>query len=68
LFCEKDREAIKRCIRVNRDVSITLYRDHRIGFGYGEPERAARFDFEAKQTQKEVQVVAFPAYQMRLAQ
>ncbi len=31
LFCEKEAEAIKQCIRVNRDVSITLYRDHRFG-------------------------------------
>jgi len=31
LYCEKDVEAIKRCIRVNRDVSLTLYRDHRFG-------------------------------------
>jgi processive 1,2-diacylglycerol beta-glucosyltransferase len=31
LYCEKDAEAIKRCIRVNRDVSITLYRDQRFG-------------------------------------
>ena len=31
LYCEKDAEAIKHCIRVNRDVSITLYRDHRFG-------------------------------------
>jgi processive 1,2-diacylglycerol beta-glucosyltransferase len=29
LYCEKDAEAIKHCIRVNRDVSLTLYRDHR---------------------------------------
>jgi UDP-N-acetylglucosamine:LPS N-acetylglucosamine transferase len=31
LYCEKEAEAIKQCIRVNRDVSITLYRDHRFG-------------------------------------
>ena len=31
LYCEKEAEAIKHCIRVNRDVSITLYRDHRFG-------------------------------------
>ena len=29
LCCEKDREAIKECIRVNRDVALTLYREHR---------------------------------------
>lgn len=28
LFCEKDRESIKQCIRLNRDIAITLYRDH----------------------------------------
>lgn len=32
LYCEKDAEAIKHCIRVNRDVSLTLYRDHRFGW------------------------------------
>lgn len=32
LWCEKDPESIKECIRVNRDVSITLYRDHRFGY------------------------------------
>jgi hypothetical protein len=31
LFCEKDPEAIKQCVRLNRDVSLTLYRDHRFG-------------------------------------
>ncbi len=31
LWSEKDPEAIKECIRINRDVSITLYRDHRFG-------------------------------------
>jgi processive 1,2-diacylglycerol beta-glucosyltransferase len=62
LFCEKHREAIKQCIRVNRDVSITLYRDHRIGFGYGDPERAARFEFAAKESAESASgVVAFPA-------
>ena len=37
LYCEKDPEAIKQCIRLNRDVSLTLYRDHRFG---AEEERA----------------------------
>jgi hypothetical protein len=32
LYCEKEAEAIKHCIRVNRDVSLTLYRDHRFGW------------------------------------
>jgi processive 1,2-diacylglycerol beta-glucosyltransferase len=31
LYCEKTPEAIKRCIRVNRDVSLTLYRGERFG-------------------------------------
>ncbi|MEM9443903.1 MAG: PHP domain-containing protein [Verrucomicrobiota bacterium] len=31
LFCEKEPEAIKQCIRVNRDVAVTLYRDHLFG-------------------------------------
>jgi processive 1,2-diacylglycerol beta-glucosyltransferase len=29
LFCEKEREAIKQCIRLNRDVALTLYRDQK---------------------------------------
>jgi hypothetical protein len=37
LFCEKDPEAIKECIRTNQDVSITLYRDHRFGMSEMEP-------------------------------
>jgi hypothetical protein len=28
LFCEKNEDAIKECIRKNEHVSITLYRDH----------------------------------------
>src|SRR5262249_48302539 len=31
LCCEKNSEAIKECIRANRDVALTLYRDHRFG-------------------------------------
>jgi hypothetical protein len=31
LYCEKEAEAIKHCIRVNRDVSLVLYRDQRFG-------------------------------------
>ncbi len=31
LYCEKDPEAIKECIRTNRDIAITLYRDHHMG-------------------------------------
>jgi len=63
LFCEKDPELIKQCIRVNRDVSITLYRDHRIGFGYGDLEQAARLDHE----EIEKEIVPFPAFRMKLA-
>jgi hypothetical protein len=37
LYCEKDAEAIKHCIRVNRDVSITLYRDHRFALDEAAP-------------------------------
>ena len=29
LCCEKDKEAIKQCVRLNRDVALTLYREHR---------------------------------------
>jgi predicted metal-dependent phosphoesterase TrpH len=31
LYCAKTAEAIKRCVRVNRDVSLTLYRGQRFG-------------------------------------
>ncbi|QSR84650.1 glycosyltransferase [Methylacidimicrobium sp. B4] len=31
LFCEKDPQAIKECVRVNRNVALTLYRRHRFG-------------------------------------
>jgi predicted metal-dependent phosphoesterase TrpH len=41
LYCEKEAEAIKQCIRVNRDVSITLYRDHRFGLEQHQPHMAA---------------------------
>ena len=37
LYCEKEAEAIKHCIRVNRDVSLTLYRDHRFGLDERSP-------------------------------
>lgn len=39
LFCEKHPEAIKECIRVNRDVFITLYRDAKIGFDQSQMEK-----------------------------
>jgi processive 1,2-diacylglycerol beta-glucosyltransferase len=43
LCCEKEPEAIKQCIRANRDVALTLYRDHKIGIGFGEdPNYAAK--------------------------
>ncbi len=45
LACEKDAEAVKECIRVNRDVAITIYRDHHIGYGYGEVEAHANTAF-----------------------
>ncbi|MEO7934090.1 MAG: PHP domain-containing protein [Chthoniobacterales bacterium] len=38
LFCEKSPEAIKECIRINRDVFITLYRDAKIGFSHSQLE------------------------------
>ena len=44
LHCEKHAEAIKQCIRVNRDVSLTLYRDHRFGL---EEERAGALEIES---------------------
>ncbi len=31
LHCAKEADAIKQCIRLNRDVSISLYRDQRFG-------------------------------------
>ncbi len=34
LYCAKDPEAIKDCVRRNRDVAITLFRDHRFGYGF----------------------------------
>ena len=48
LFCEKDPEAIKACIRENKDVSITLYRDHRFGRAVGAPgERKETVDWQS---------------------
>jgi processive 1,2-diacylglycerol beta-glucosyltransferase len=63
LFCERDPELIKQCIRVNRDVSITLYRDHRIGFGYGDLEQAARLDHG----EPDKELLTFPACHRKLA-
>jgi processive 1,2-diacylglycerol beta-glucosyltransferase len=65
LFCGKDPETIKQCIRINRDVSITLYRDHRIGFGYGDLEQAARLEHASEEPGKGI--LPFPAYHMKLA-
>ena len=49
LFCEKDPEAIKACIRENKDVSITLYRDHRFGGAVGAPgERKETVDWQSR--------------------
>jgi predicted metal-dependent phosphoesterase TrpH len=55
LFCEKEPEAIKQCIRVNRNVAITLYRDHRLGIGFTDLEPESDLS-------KENQIVQFPYY------
>jgi processive 1,2-diacylglycerol beta-glucosyltransferase len=55
LFCEKEPEAIKQCIRVNRNVAITLYRDHRLGIGFTDLEPDSDLS-------KENQIVQFPYY------
>ena len=47
LFCEKDPEAIKECIRRNLDVSISLYRDHRFGMEGANPIRESRLSTSA---------------------
>ena len=47
LWCEKDPEAIKECIRQNKDISITLYRDHRFG-GESDEREEKRAAFERK--------------------
>jgi processive 1,2-diacylglycerol beta-glucosyltransferase len=65
LFCEKDPEIIKQCIRVNRDVSITLYRNHRIGFGYGDLEQSARLDFATEPPAKEI--IRIPSFGLNRA-
>jgi processive 1,2-diacylglycerol beta-glucosyltransferase len=60
LFCEKEPEAIKQCVRVNRNVAITLYRDHRLGIGFTdlEPEN---------ELSKDNQIVQFPYYRQNSA-
>ena len=59
LFCEKEPEAIKQCIRVNRDVAITLYRDYRLGVGYDDIDRTDSADAR--------EVVEFPKYHLKSA-
>src|SRR5260221_301367 len=55
LFCEKEPEAIKQCIPVNRNVAITLYRDHRLGIGFTDIEPDSDLS-------NENQIVQFPYY------
>jgi hypothetical protein len=59
LFCEKEPEAIKQCIRVNRNVAITLYRDYRLGIGYDDIDRA-----DSPETRD---IVEFPKYHLKSA-
>ena len=59
LFCEKEPEAIKQCIRVNRNVAITLYRDYRLGVGYDDIDRTDSADAG--------EVVEFPKYHLKSA-
>jgi hypothetical protein len=60
LFCEKEPEAIKQCIRVNRNVAITLYRDHRLGIGFTDLE-------PDNELSKDSQIVQFPYYRQNSA-
>jgi processive 1,2-diacylglycerol beta-glucosyltransferase len=60
LFCEKEPEAIKQCIRVNRNVAITLYRDHRLGIGFTDLEPDSELA-------KDSQIVQFPYYRQNSA-
>lgn len=46
LWCEKEAEAIKTCIRVNRDVSLTLYRDQRFGLEERQPDLAPLMEYQ----------------------
>jgi processive 1,2-diacylglycerol beta-glucosyltransferase len=55
LFCEKEPEALKQCIRVNRNVAITLYRDHRLGIGFSDLEPES-------EKESEEAIVSFPSY------
>jgi len=47
LFCEKNEDAIKECIRKNEHVSITLYRDHN---RLATQAEARKKDYEPAQT------------------
>jgi hypothetical protein len=60
LFCEKEPEAIKQCVRVNRNVAITLYRDHRLGIGFTDLEPESELS-------REDQIVQFPYYRQNSA-
>jgi processive 1,2-diacylglycerol beta-glucosyltransferase len=60
LFCEKEPEAIKLCIRVNRNVAITLYRDHRLGIGFSDLEPES-------EKESEEAIVSFPGYRRKSA-
>jgi len=60
LFCEKEPEAIKQCVRVNRNVAITLYRDHRLGIGFTDLEPDSELS-------REDQIVEFPYYRQNSA-
>ncbi len=51
LLCEKHPEAIKECIRVNRDVFLTLYRDAKVGFSHSQ--------FELEEDENTVPLVPF---------
>jgi UDP-N-acetylglucosamine:LPS N-acetylglucosamine transferase len=59
LFCEKEPEAIKQCIRINRNVAITLYRDYRLGVGYDDIDRTESADTG--------EVVEFPKHHLKSA-
>ncbi|MES2310173.1 MAG: PHP domain-containing protein [Verrucomicrobiota bacterium] len=53
VFSEKDPEAIKQCVRENRDIALTLYRDHRFASELTLPEsreESKRFDIVPEST------------------
>jgi len=62
LFCEKDREAIKQCIRINRDIAITLYRDHHFAGDLVMPQ-----DQDSHQTEGDAgaNMIPFPSTRFR---